>query len=129
MTSRFARDDHGAAPPGRRRWLAAIGYLGLSAAGVGIAAAVMLLVAPPLGPVRERLIQQVEARTGRTVTVAGPLSVSLFPRVVVSLGGVTLPPPEGMAGDATVTVPSIDAEMSLWSLLSRRPKLERLTLH
>src|SRR5262249_19795924 len=66
---------------------------------------------------------------GRTLTVAGPLSVSLFPRVVVSLGGVALLPPEGMEGAATVTVPSIDAETSLWALFSRRPRLGRLTLH
>jgi uncharacterized protein involved in outer membrane biogenesis len=95
---------------------------------LGLAAVAFVLVAPPLDAVRDRLIRQAEARTGRTLTVAGPMSVSLLPHVVVTLHGVAMPPPEGMQGAATVAVPSIEAEMSLWSLLSRRPRFDRLTL-
>jgi uncharacterized protein involved in outer membrane biogenesis len=79
--------------------------------------------------VRDRLIRQVHERTGRTLTVAGPMSVSLLPRPVVTVEGVALLPPEGMAGGPTVSVPALDAEIGFWSLLSRRPKLERVTLH
>jgi uncharacterized protein involved in outer membrane biogenesis len=79
--------------------------------------------------VRDRLIRQVHERTGRTLAVAGPMSVALLPRPVVTLQGIALLPPEGMAGGPTVTVPALDAEISFWSLLSRRPKLERVTLH
>jgi uncharacterized protein involved in outer membrane biogenesis len=93
------------------------------------AALTFLLAAPPLDAVRDRLVRQVQERTGRTLTVAGPMSVSLLPYAVVTLHNVALLPPEGMQGEPTVTVPSLDAEMSLWSLLSRRPKLDRLTLH
>lgn len=118
-------------PSGRARmsWLAGAGYLGLALACLVAGSIAFLLVAPPLDAVRDRLIRQVHERTGRTLAIAGPLSVSLLPRPVVFLEGVTLLPPEGMADGPTATVRSIEAEMSLWSLLSRRPKPDRLTLH
>jgi uncharacterized protein involved in outer membrane biogenesis len=98
---------------------------------LSVAALAYVVIAPPLDVVRDRLIDGVHARTGRSLTVAGPLSVSLssLPHVVVSLGGVLLLPPDGMEGAATVVAQSIDAEMSLWSVLSRRPQLDRLTLN
>src|SRR5262245_10779136 len=114
---------------GRRRpWLAAAGYGALGLVCVGVASAAFLLVAPPLDGVRDRLAAEAKARTGRTLTVAGPMSVTLLPRVVVSLHDVAVQPPEGMAGAPTLTAPTIDVETSLWSLLSRRPRLERVTL-
>jgi uncharacterized protein involved in outer membrane biogenesis len=116
-----------------RRWLAVAGYGGLVLACVTLGALAFVLVAPPLDRVRDRLVEEVKARTGRTLVVNGPMSATLLPRVVVSLGDVAVLPPEGMAhgteGAGTVTVAAIDAEMSLWSLLSRRPRLDRLTLH
>ena len=122
---RHGRPSHG----GRPRWLTVVAYLGLGLICLAAAAVTFTVVAPPLEPVRNRLIQQVHERTGRTLTVAGPMSVSLLPRPVVTLQGIALLPPEGMAGGPTVTVPALDAEISFWSLLSRRPKLERVTLH
>jgi uncharacterized protein involved in outer membrane biogenesis len=115
--------------PRKRRWLAAAGYGALALACLALGALAFLLVAPPLDAVRDRLAADVSARTGRTLTVAGPMSVALFPRVVVSLGDIALLPPGGMAGAPTLTAPSLDVETSLWSLLSRRPRLDRITLH
>ena len=116
-----------------RRWPALVGYAGLSLVGVAvalcIAAVAVLLLAPPLDAVRDRLIRQVQERTGRTLTVAGPISVALLPRPVVTVEGVALLPPAGMAAGPTVSVPSLQAEVSLWSLLSRRPKLAQVTLN
>ncbi|MBO0766592.1 MAG: AsmA family protein, partial [Hyphomicrobiaceae bacterium] len=87
-----------------------------------------MLVAPPVEAVRDRLAAEVKSRTGRTLTVTGPMSVALFPRVVVAFSDVNLLPPDGMTGAPTLTAPSIDVETSLWSLVSRRPRLERVTL-
>jgi len=114
---------------GSRRWLAGAGYSGLALVCLCLAAVVFLLVAPPLDAVRDRLIERVNARTGRTLVIAGPASLSLFPRVAVSLSGVSLLAPEGMEGAPIATIPSLEAEVSLWSLLSRRPQVGRLTLH
>jgi uncharacterized protein involved in outer membrane biogenesis len=113
----------------RPRWPVIVACLGLAPPVIAAAAVILLLVAPPLDAVRDRLVRQVQERTGRTLTVAGPMSVTLLPRPVVTLEGVALLPPDGMAGDPTVTVPALEAETSLWGLLSRRPRIERVTLH
>jgi uncharacterized protein involved in outer membrane biogenesis len=116
-------------PAARSRWWVVVACLGLALVALAAAAVTLALVAPPLEAVRDRLIRQVHERTGRTLTVAGSMSVSLLPRPVVTLEGVALLSPEGMAGGATVTVPSLEAEISFWELLSRRPRLERITLN
>jgi uncharacterized protein involved in outer membrane biogenesis len=115
--------------PRKRRWLAAAGYGALALVCLAFGALAFVLVAPPLDAVRDRLAADVSARTGRTLTVAGPMSVALFPRVVVAFSDNALQPPEGVAGAPTLTAPSLDVETSLWSLLSRRPRLDRITLH
>jgi uncharacterized protein involved in outer membrane biogenesis len=115
--------------PRKRRLLAAAGYGALALVCLAFGALAFVLVAPPLDAVRDRLAADVSARTGRTLTVAGPMSVALFPRVVVAFSDIALQPPEGVAGAPTLTAPSLDVETSLWSLLSRRPRLDRITLH
>ena len=68
-----------------RRWPALVGYAGLSLVGVAvalcIAAVAVLLLAPPLDAVRDRLIRQVQERTGRgsSATEIGPATVSVRP--------------------------------------------------
>ena len=114
---------------GPGRWLAVAGYAGLALVCLAIGALTFVLVAPPLDRVRDRLVDEVKARTGRTLVVAGPMSVTLFPRMIVSLGDVAMLPPEGVEGAPTITVPTLDVETSLRSLVSRRPRLDRLTLH
>lgn len=112
-----------------RRSLAVAGYCVLALVCLSLAAVAFVVVARPLDVLRERLVAEVETRTGRTLTVAGPMSVSLYPRVLVALEGVAMAPPDGMAGGPFVTVPTLDVETSLWSLLARRPRLDRVTLH
>ncbi|HXE87264.1 MAG TPA: AsmA family protein, partial [Hyphomicrobiaceae bacterium] len=111
------------------RWLAVTPYAGLALVCLALGAVAFVLVAPPLGVVRDRLVDEVRASTGRSLVVHGPISATLFPRVVVSMTDVAVLPPEGFADGSTVTVPSLEAELSLRSLLSRRPKIERVTLH
>jgi uncharacterized protein involved in outer membrane biogenesis len=116
---------------GRRpmRWLAVTAYAGLALVCLALGAVAFVLVAPPLSLVRDRLVDEVRATTGRSLVVNGPISATLFPRAVVSMADVAVLPPEGLEGGSTVTVPSLEAELSLRSLLSRRPKIERVTLH
>ena len=113
----------------RRRWLAVVGYGALTLACLGVAAMAFLLVAAPVDLVRDRIVEQVKARTGRDLVVAGPTTVSLFPHPAVSLSDVTLSAPEGMDAAPILAVPAIDAELRLWSLLMGQPAVERLTLH
>ncbi|MBX9589708.1 MAG: AsmA family protein [Hyphomonadaceae bacterium] len=113
----------------RRRWTSVVGYGGLAVASIGAAAAAFLLVAPPLDLVRDRLIDEVKARTGRTLAVAGPAALSVFPRPAVSLGDVSLSAPAGINAPPVLSVARIDAELRWWSLLTLQPVVERITLH
>jgi uncharacterized protein involved in outer membrane biogenesis len=112
-----------------RRWLAVARYCTLALVCLSVAAISFVALARPFDVLRERLVTEVENRTGRTLTVAGPMSVSLYPRVLIALEGVAIAPPDGMAGGPLVTVPTLDVETSLWPLLARRPRLDRVTLH
>ena len=116
-------------PRVRRRWLAALGYGALAFACLGAAAIAFLLVAAPVDLVRDRVIEQVRARTGRDLVVAGPTSLSLFPRPAISLSDVSLSAPEGLEAPPTLVVPTLEAELRLWSLLAAQPAVERITLH
>jgi AsmA protein len=86
-------------------------------------------VASPLDAVRDRLIERVNARIGGTVAVAGPASLSFFPRTAISFSDVAVLAPEGGKAAPLATVPSLEIEVSLWSLLLRQPQVGRLTLH
>lgn len=111
------------------RWRSVLGYGGLTLACLCAAGVAFLLIATPVDLVRDRVIEQVKARTGRDLVVAGPTSVSLFPRPGVSLGDVSLSAAEGMEGRPVLVVPTIEAELHLWSLLTAQPAVERITLH
>ena len=96
---------------------------------VCVAAVAFLLVAAPVELVRDRLIDQVKARTGRDLTVAGATSLSFFPRLAVALSDVSLSPPEGLEAPPTLVVPTVEAEIRPWSLLTAQPTVDRITLH
>jgi AsmA protein len=104
------------------------GWTGLVLASLGIAAVVFLFVASPIDAVRDRLIERVNARIGGTV-VAGPASLRLFPRPVVTFSDVAVLAAEGGKETPLATVPSLEVEVSLWSLVLRQPQVGRLTLH
>lgn len=118
-----------ARPRPRRRWLSVLGYGGLALACLFASAVAFILIASPFDLVRDRVIEQVKARTGRDLAVSGPTALSLFPRPTVSLSDVSLSAPEGLEGPPTLVVPLIDAEVRLWSLLAAQPAVERITLH
>ena len=73
---------------GRRRnsWLAVAGYVGLGIGCLLLGVVTFLLVAAPVDLVRDRLIEQVKARTGRDLVVSGSTSLVFFPRLAISLG-------------------------------------------
>jgi AsmA protein len=95
----------------------------------GLAGVAFLLIAAPVDILRDRVIEQVKARTGRDLVIGGPVSLSVFPRPAVSLGDVSLSAPEGMEGAPTLVAPALDVELRPWSLLLWQVAVERLTLH
>jgi AsmA protein len=115
---------------GRQRssWLAIAGYVGLGVGCLLLGAVTFLLVAAPVDLVRDRLIEQVKARTGRDLVVSGATSLVFFPRLAISLGDVVFSSPPDMGGAPTLTVQKLEAELGLRSLFARQAGIKRLVL-
>jgi AsmA protein len=101
----------------------------LGVACVCIGAVAFLVIAAPVELIRDRVVEQVEARTGRNLVVAGPVSLQLLPRPAVSLGEVSLSAADGDETSAAFVASRIDAELSLWSILAPQAAVERVTVH
>ena len=65
---------------------------------VAVAAVTFIMIAPPTEMIRRELIAQVKNATGRDLTIAGKASVTLFPKVGLRVGEVSLSAPPGMGG-------------------------------
>ena len=122
MRDRAPRHHHG------RRWPAAVGYAGLGLLCLLLGAVAFLVVAAPVELLRDRLIGEVKARTGRELVVSGSTSLLLLPRPAISLAEVTLSAPPGMEGGPTLFVQALEAELSLASLLTGQAGIRRLVL-
>jgi AsmA protein len=122
------------ARPARRRTSAwsrlglALVYAGLAVVCVLAAGITFLLIAAPTDLVRDQIVAQVKARTGRTLTLTGPASFTLFPSIGVRLDGVTLSAPPGMQVAPLVTIKRLAADVGLRPLLQREVVIERLVL-
>jgi AsmA protein len=92
------------------------------------ACATFLIVAPPTELVREKIVAEVRARTGRELVIAGPASFTVLPSPGIKLRDVSLTAPSNSDG-SIVRLPSLEAHVALWPLLQRRVALERLVLH
>ncbi len=124
---------HDGGPP--RRWRKKRSGLGtilflllLGVIAVGAAAAVFLISNPPTELIRAQLIDQVKARTGRTLSIAGPTKFTVFPSIGLSMKDVTLSPPPGMSGAAFAKMAGLDVSVRLLPLLKREVSIDRLVL-
>ncbi len=123
------RGRHSSARGQKGRWLAVAGYATLGVACVLLAAVTFLLVAAPVDLLRDQIVQQVKARTGRDLVIAGPASITFFPRVTLALSDVSLSAPPDMGGPPTLAMPRLDVGVRLSSLLSRRIAVTRVVLN
>jgi AsmA protein len=100
------------------RWVVIAGYTGFGLACALLVVITILVLGAPTGLVRDRLVQEVKAQTGRDLVVSGPVSLVMFPRIAVSLSNVALSAPPGMTSAPTARIDRLDAEIGLFSLLS-----------
>jgi AsmA protein len=112
----------------RRRWPAAAGYGALALVCALVGSVTFLLVAAPVDFVRDQLVQQVKARTGRDLVIAGPTSIALLPQLSVQLADVSLSEPAAMGGGPLLTAQAFSIDVPLGSLLSRQFAIKRLLL-
>lgn len=103
--------------------------IALSVMGVIVGGGVMALsLLFPGDVVRDRLVAEVKARTGRDLTVNGPATFSAVPTAHVSLADVTLSAPAGMQGPPLAAMQSVDVRVALWPLLWREVIVESVVL-
>ncbi|QJE73543.1 AsmA family protein [Aerophototrophica crusticola] len=101
---------------------------------VGLGVVVVLLVAAlvaipflvPKEALVARLEREVEARTGRELSIKGPVDVSVLPNIAVTLRDVTFAGLPG--GPDLLNLGSMDVRLQLWPLLSGEAKVDRFVL-
>ena len=109
-------------------WFAIFGYAALGLACLLVALATFVVVAAPLDSMRDRLVQDIKARTGRDFVASGPTSLNLFPRLAVSFADVSLSAPADMSGEPTLKAQALAAEVGFLSLFSQQPTIRRLVV-
>ena len=124
--------DRGRAPRAGRR---SIPLLTVVASLIGVmvaaAAAIATTVAlyPPIDFVRDRLVAEVKARTGRDLVIGGAGSVTYFPSLGIRLADVSLSAPPGMGGPPTLRMRSLDVRLGMMQLVAGQISVERLVLN
>ena len=117
-----------AQPPKRRggflRGLFYLFLLTLIVAGAGVA---YLVVNPPSDFIRQTLADQVKAKTGRDLVVAGPAAFAFYPGLGVSLKDVSLSGPPGSAAKL-VKMAALDVNIKTLPLFNRQVEIRRLVL-
>ncbi len=93
-----------------------------------IAGATFVYFAVPTGYVRDRAIAEVKQRTGRTLTVAGGASFTVYPRLGVELENVALSGPPGMESETFVQMERLTLAIPLWPLMKRELAVDELVL-
>ena len=123
------RQQRGRRKSRRPSWLMMVGYGALAIVCVVLAAATFLVVAAPLDILRDRLAEQIKARTGRTLLVSGQTSLSIFPNLGLKLGAVSISAPAGMGAPPTVVMRSLEAHVQALSLLTNQIVVKQLVLN
>lgn len=93
-----------------------------------LAGTTFLLVASPADLIRDRLVAQVQERTGRALEVRGGASLTLFPSLGVVMRDVQLSASSGMAALPILRAESMAAHVAWWPLAQGRIAVRALTL-
>ena len=90
--------------------------------------ALLLVVGIPSGFLSAAIQNRVERETGYHLTIAGATRIGLWPSLNVSLSDVTLQDPKERDGSRRITVGKLEADMTLSSAWSGRPRIKQLTI-
>ncbi|MEL7049952.1 MAG: AsmA family protein, partial [Pseudomonadota bacterium] len=93
--------------------------------GAGVA---YLIVAPPTGLIREQMISQVKAQTGRDLKIGGNPQITFYPAIGLKMRDIELSPPPGMSGPNMLTADSLTVAVKLLPLIGRKVEVDSLVL-
>jgi len=127
-------EKHKPAKPLARRILKWSGITVGSLIVLIIAAVLIIPHLVNLGPVKREIEHVASRSSGRTVTIDGPLSLSLFPWVGFDANDVTMSNAAGFQGKPFLHAKELEVHVKLLPLLTRNVQvsgvtLDRLTLH
>ncbi len=106
----------------------AVKFAGAVVAAVVIVIALLLVVGIPSGFLTSTIASRVESATGYRLSIDGTTKISLWPTLNVTLNDLTLQDPKDRSGITRLTVDSVQADMSLSSVWSGRPKISELVV-
>jgi len=93
---------------------------------VGAVVALPSLV--PADKIKDEVVAQVKAATGRDLTIAGKVSVSAFPSLGVEVSNVALSNPAGFSSKDLVRLGALDVKLKLMPLLSGKVEVDSFVL-
>ena len=93
-----------------------------------VVAVTVLMIAPPTDIIRNQIVSEVRAETGREFKIAGPASFTFFPSVGMRVRDVSLSAPPEMGGEPVLTAQSLDVGVRLWPLIRQEIVVDRLVL-
>ena len=101
----------------------ALKITGAAIAAVFVIAALLLIIGIPSGFLTSEIQARVERETGQRLTIAGSTKISIWPSLNVTLNELTLQDPKDRDGTSRLTVGSVQADITLSSLWTGRPKI------
>lgn len=87
-----------------------------------------LLLNPPSDLIRQRIAEQVKAKTGRDLIISGPSAFTIYPYLGVSLKDVSLSAPAGMSGQPLVAIGEMNIAIKALPLVNREISVNKLLL-
>ena len=106
----------------------AVKFAGAAVAAVIVVIALLLVIGIPSGFLTSAITTRVESATGYRLTIAGTTRISVWPTLNVTLNDVMLADPKDRSGISRLTIDSVQADMSLASAWSGRPKISELVV-
>src|SRR6266702_2002371 len=104
----------------------AVKFAGAALAAVIIVLALLLVVGIPSGFLTATIASRVESATGYRLSIDGTTKISLWPTLNVTLNDLALQDPKDRSGITRLTIDSVQADMSLSSVWSGRPKISEI---
>jgi AsmA protein len=97
-------------------------------AGVIVVVALPLMIGIPAGFVTQAIQDRVERETGYRLAVSGATRLGIWPSLNVTLNDITVQDPKARDSDGRLTIGSLQADLSLRSVLSGRPQVSELVI-
>ncbi len=82
----------------------------------------------PANAYKAKIEQQISAKLGRNVTIAGDVKLSVFPTISANAETVTIDNQEGFSASPFITMESLQANVKLLPLLRKQVEISKFTL-